>query len=222
MRKTAVILTMLLSMGAAHAFADPVVTLTFTGLQNLEAIENFYNGGTGSLGSSGTNYGIAFGSDALAIISDQDGGTGNVSSIPPPSTTTVAFFLSGPGDVMDVAAGFTTGFSFSYAAAAAPGSVDVYSGLDGTGTLLQTISLPATGDDCDGKTDFSCWANTGVSFNGTAESAIFTGTANEIAFANITLGASSVPTAVPEPGSFVLMGSGLMAAAGIIRRRLMA
>ena len=52
-------------------------------------------------------------------------------------------FNSGVGDVMDVAAGFTTGLSFFYAAAE-PGTVAVWSGLDGTGVELASISLAAT------------------------------------------------------------------------------
>jgi hypothetical protein len=221
MKRSSIVLSALLAMGAASALAAPI-TLTFTGLKDNENILNFYNGGTGSDGSSGTNYGISFGPDALAIISDQDGGTGNTSSIPPPATTTVAYFLTGAGDIMNVAAGFKTGFSFYYAAAFDPGSVEVFSGLNGTGTLLETLTLPVNGSLCDGKTDFSCWTNTGVAFSGTAESVDFTGTANQIAFADITLGASSVPTTTPEPSSILLLGSGLVGIAGLVRRKLMA
>jgi hypothetical protein len=65
--------------------------------------------------------------------------------------------------------------------------------------------------------------NTGGSFIGTAESVDFSGTANQIGFANVTIGAASVPTgATPEPGSLVLMGSGLLGLAGAVRRKLFA
>src|SRR5262245_60609999 len=90
-----------------------VVTLTFEGLQNLEPIESYYNGGLGGFGSGpGPNYGIVFTPDSLAVISAAAGGTGNISNLP--SGDTAAFFLSGSGDTMNVAAGFTTGFSFYY------------------------------------------------------------------------------------------------------------
>ena len=93
--------------------------LTFEGLQNLEFVEQFYNGGTGSLGSSGANFGVGFGPDTLAGIDAEAGGSGNFANEPSPDT--IAVFLTGPGVVMNVAAGFTTGFSFYYTSAG-PGS----------------------------------------------------------------------------------------------------
>jgi len=220
--KKSTFLLLLLALGATKAFATPV-TLTFTGLQSYEPINTFYDGGTGGDGSvfSGPNYGIVFGSDSLAIISDQEGGGGNFSNVPPPGTNTIAFFLSGPGDVMDVAAGFTTGFSFYYAAATYPGSVSVYSGLDGTGTLLDTLNLAVNGSGCDSSGyTFDCWTEAGVAFGGSAESVVFGGSANQIGFADITLGASSVPSNTPEPSSIFLLGSGALGLAGMVRRKL--
>ncbi|MFZ3364868.1 MAG: hypothetical protein WA153_15595, partial [Candidatus Acidiferrales bacterium] len=132
------IATLVFSLAAVSAKAG-TITLTFEGLQNLEPIDNYYNGGLGGFGSGpGSNYGIVFGSDSLAVISNLDGGTGNISNLP--SGDTAAFFLSGAGDVMDVSAGFSTGFSFFYSAPGFGGTVDVYSGLDGTGTLLAALT----------------------------------------------------------------------------------
>ena len=122
-----------------------------------------------------------------------------------------AFFLSGPGDLMDRAAGFTTGFSFYYSAPVYSGAVDVYSGLDGTGTLLASLTLPTTENGasvpgCYG-TAYCPWVADGITFSGTAESVNFTGTANYIGFAEITLG-SATPGGVPEPSTWAMMALG--------------
>ncbi len=210
----------LLLSASMAALATPI-TLNMTGLQNLEPIGNYFNGGTGGDGSGpGPNYGIVFGPDSLAIISRLDGGTGNFQNNP--SGGPIAFFLGGPGDVMDVAAGFDTGFSFYYSANF-PGSVDVYSGLDGTGTLLQSLSLSAQASaNCapDSTTTYCNWTEQGVSFAGTAESVVFSGSANYIGFDEITLGSATVPGAMtPEPGSFFLLGTGLLGLGLLLMRK---
>jgi len=182
-------------------------TLTFEGLQNLEPILNYYNGGLGGFGSGpGPNYGITFGSDSLALISGLNGGSGNFSN--PPSGDTVAFFLTGPGDIMDVPAGFTTGFSFYYSAPYYTGSVTVYDGLDGTGSALATLNLPNTPAGPCTYGSYCPMEPIGVTFSGTAESVNFSGTPDYITFDNITLG-NSIPTggSVPEPGAVVLFAT---------------
>jgi hypothetical protein len=123
---------------------------------------------------------------------------------------------------MDVPAGFTKGFSFYYSAIVYPGSVSVYSGLDGTGSLLATLDLPVTpfGGAPQCRYGAYCpWFPVGVSFSGTAESAIFSGSANYIGFDNITLGASTPGGATPKPATLTLFGSGLLSLVGLVRRR---
>src|SRR5690242_20191664 len=103
----AVVGSLLFLAGQARA---AVVVLDFEGLQNLEAVNNFYNGGTGGNGSGpGTNYGIEFSTNSLAIIDADAGGSGNFGHEPSPDT--ILFFLSGGAATMNVAAGFDTGFS---------------------------------------------------------------------------------------------------------------
>jgi len=91
--------------------AQTITTLDFEGLQNAELIGNYYNGGPGGLGSGpGPNYGITFsGSQSASIDSDVPGGTGDFGGEPTPST---AALITMGGVIMNVPAGFTTGFSF--------------------------------------------------------------------------------------------------------------
>jgi hypothetical protein len=201
------------------------VTLNMQGLQSGEAINNYFNGGLGGNGSGpGPSDGIVFSSNSLALISVLQGGGGNFQSNP--SGGPIAFFESGTADTMDVAAGFTTGFSFYYSSADA-GSVDVYSGLDGTGTLLASVPLVAqydVGCSAGASTPWCNWSAVGVTFSGTAESVNFGGAAGEVAFDSITLGASDPGTSgqsgvTPEPSSLVLFGSGLLGLVGAVRRK---
>ena len=194
----------LVLVGASSARAD--ITLTFEGLGNNAPIGDYYNGGAGG------SLGIHFGPDALALIDNAHGGTGNFSHAP--SCCTVMYFLSGPGDVMDVAAGFTTGFSFFYADQIGfTGAVDVWSGLDGTGSLLTSLSLPST------PTPYTVFVPIGVGFAGTAKSVVFTGSANFIAFDNVTLGSVTPGGGVPEPASIVLFGTVALGVALKLRKR---
>jgi len=216
----------LLSVLTANLEAD-TTTLTFEGLKDNESVLNYYNGGFGGSGSGpGPNYGITFTSDSLAIISNTASGTGNFDQAP--SGNTILFFVSGAGDTMNVAGGFTTGFSFYYSSPFATGSVAVYDGLNGTGTLLTKLDLPASPagqgtPPCNNTDQYCPFVPFGVAFSGTAQSVVFSGTANYIGFDNVTLG-SSVPTSgVPEPSSLFLLGSGVCAA-GLVswRKRIKA
>jgi hypothetical protein len=205
----------LLMFGAQQAQADSTpLVLTFEGAGNFVTVGNFYNGGAGG------SLGVVFGAGSLSLVSLAGGGNGNFTNAP--SGNTVLFFLAGPGDVMDVAGGFTTGFSFFYSAALEPGSVTVWSGLDGTGTLLATLSLPVNGACTTGPT-FCNWTPTGVTFSGTAESVDFSGSALTVGFDNMTLG-SATPgggtTPTPEPVTMLLLGAGSLGLLGARRKKL--
>ncbi len=174
------------------------IVLNFEGLGNLDPINNFYNGGTSGDGFSGPNYGIGFGV-ALGLIDADAGGSGNFANEPSPSTG--MFFLSNSTAFMNVAAGFNTGFSTFYSANVGAGSISIYDGLNGTGTLLATVVLPINWQDggCSGDPtgQFCNWDPVSLPFSGTAKSVIFAGVANHIIFDDVTFG-SLTPGGDPQ------------------------
>lgn len=206
---------------AAAQPAAGVVVLSFEGLQDLEPVGAFYGGAPGGHGSGpGPDLGIAFSSNALAVVDADAGGSGNFGGEPSPDT--ILFFLTGTAAVMNVPAGFANGFSFYYSAINFPGFIRVYDGVDATGTLLAELTLPLTphtgAPDPSGQ--FSPLLPLGVAFPGIARSVDFGGTINQIGFDNITLGSdvpggadpAPVPHAAPalSPLALLLAGSALV------------
>ena len=124
-------------IAGGHQSNNPssTIILNFEGLGNLDPILQFYNGGVSGDGYSGINYGVYFSTNALGIIDSDDGGTGNIANEPSPITA--MFFLEGDAAIMNVPAGFTTGFSFYYSANVSEGTVSVYDGLEGQAPCLR-------------------------------------------------------------------------------------
>lgn len=225
-----------LSVGVATAafLAGPAaatVTLNFEGIgtyPNNEGIQiqNYYNGGTSSNGSSGPNYGVSFGDNAITLCLNTPGvGCSNTSrgGVGDPATQyTALFFLSGDQAYMNVAAGFDTGFSFNYASNNTPGFVDVYDGPNGTGNILAILTLPVNAPGCGSPYNaaYCPFGPQGVTFSGTAHSVGFGGVANYIVFDDITLG-SATPGggAVPEPATWATMLLGFGVSGAALRRR---
>jgi hypothetical protein len=216
--------------GSSHA---AVVSLNFEGINatypsGYASIGEFYNGGVSSDGTTGVNYGVSFGSNALAICLNSTtvtcsntsrGGVGD-----PNSQQGGLFFLSGTQTFMNMASGFDTGFSFNYVSVSYSGSVGVYDGLNGTGNLLATLDLSPNAGSCSGYgADFCPFTAKGVSFSGVGKSISFAGVANQIVFDDITFG-SAVPGpdtggGVPEPATWAMMIAGFGMAGGALRRR---
>ncbi len=217
-----------LASGAASAQAA-VVSLNFEGVNatypsGYAQILNFYNGGTSSDATTGTNYGVSFSSNALALCLNT--ATVNCSNttrggLAPGSEFGALFFLSGNSTVLDYAAGFTTGFSFNYSQVSrSGGTVNVWDGLGGTGNLLGSISLALTPSGCPGFGGAYCpFVPIGVSFGGTAKSIEFAGVANYVVFDDVTFGSATPGPGVPEPASWALMIAGFGMVGSALRRR---
>jgi hypothetical protein len=213
------------ALGQQHTGNNPsgIIVLNFEGLGDNDSILNFYNGGTSQKGFSGVNYGVAFTSSALAIIDQDAGGSGNFANEPSPST--ILYFLTEGNAIMNVASGFTSGFSCYYTAHYDGGSVALYDGLDGTGNLLGSTSIPANFNlNCTGDPngDFCHWDVISVPFTGLAKSVVFSGTNNQIGFDDVTFGSvtpgCSIPT-LSEWGMIILALLLLAAGTVYIRRR---
>jgi hypothetical protein len=189
-------------LSAAPSFAT-TITLDFEGASGYGFIDNFYNGGTDipanntTTPTSGVNYGVSFGLDAIAYTNDD---FANFSNAPTPGTVLAAV---GPDAALNFAGGFTGPLSFYYSSNAVT-QVQVFSGLNGTGNLL----LPAfelkinAQDGCD-DTNFCHWDLISLNIDGIGQSIQFGSAIYTAGFDNITI------NSVPEPGTLPLLLSGI-------------
>ncbi len=181
---------------------------TFGGLKNLEFIGQYYNGGTGSLGSGpGKDLHLEFTSNAQAIVSASKGGSGNF--IGNPGAYPVMFFQTGKDIVVNATAGIQVGMWFTYSALQ-PGTFTVYDGPNGTGNILASIALSPNNSGCN--TYKMCvWSPVGVPLSTTAGSLRSSGAANFLAIGAIHLGVklptSTALTSSPNPS---LQGEAVM------------
>ena len=231
--KTTLFAAALASLVALPASAS-VIYLDFEGIANYPSSNNvqilsFYEGGAASNGAVGPNKGVEFTDSALVLCLNTAGVSCSNASrggqgIPTSQQAGLFFLAANP--IMNVAAGFDSGFAFTYSAASRPGGyVQVWSGLNATGTLLGQLDLAMTPiNACDNNISMGAaycpFVNAGLNFAGTAQSVIFGGTADYITFDDLTFGSATPGGVVPEPATWALLiaGFGLVGAAARRRR----
>jgi hypothetical protein len=212
------------------------VTLPLGSIHTGDDILNYFNGGTDSTGEGpGQNLGFGFSTNATAQKAGTSAATGDgrFENNPSGQTEILAFgFSNSTASYVNYDAGFTS-LSFNYAYSNNnPGGTDVtaylYSGTNGSGTLLDALTLTPAGTAVSCKTagdSYCSWsaASTGAANFGTAESVLFatsptattTGTPVNLAeFDGLAV------TPVPLPGSLGLAVAGLFGLTGFARRRM--
>ncbi len=204
-------LATLAALGLAAAPAHAQTTLTFDQLKSGEDVSTYYNGGFGSQGPGpGPSDGITFVNGAAFSLPNA------------PSQSNVLFDLSNDTITADKVSGFGTSFAFDYASnsqgfgapvtAGIPVTVSVFSGIDGTGTLL------ASGTYADTPNPFLTFVPETLTFSGTAQSVVLNSTPNHAAYDNLTFGAVPTASAAPEPSQATGLGLAVLGFGGLLLR----
>jgi hypothetical protein len=175
------------------AFSTPV-TLDFEGIPSFTSVGDHYGD-------------LTFGGGATAIANDELGTYFSNN----PSGSTVMTALDSDA-TMNAGSGFINTVSFYFAALTST-SVNIWSDLNGTGSILGTFDLAANQGSCGAADTALChWDLTSLSFSGLAHSVTFGDAAGAAMFDDVTV------NPVPLPAALWLMVSAL-GGLGIVRRK---
>ncbi len=182
-------------------YAD-TISLTFDetklATDSNDPILNFYNGGDTYLGiGPGPNLGVVFANLNARVYTAAQTGTYTA-----PGYMLLASDNGVAGEplstTMNVNGGFISSVVFDYAMIDAAGSLQIYSGLSGTGALLASADLPVTSS-----TSTGVFVADSVLFSGIAHSVVFNGGNKQLAVDDILL------NSVPEPPALYLVALGM-------------
>lgn len=225
------------SAGADAATVELPLGQTVNGIGPLHTgdfLDNYYAGGFGSTVITNTpnvgpgpNVGFAFSqnADVQAAGHNASTGAGRFENNPSGLSQTLlfAFSTATPTDYMNFASGFSAlSFNYSFASNSSAyngQTVNIWSGANGTGTLLDsfTLSAAATTVNCTSTFDSYCtWSAASAANFGTARSVTF-GSANGNSQFMEFDGVSVQP--VPLPAAAWLLASGLAGLSGAALRR---
>jgi hypothetical protein len=181
-------------LSAAPAFS---ATLDFEGASSFLSLDNFYNGGTDLGGASGTNYGVSFGLDALALSATVD--EPFYSNAPSQGTVMTIVGAESPastslnaGDGLSLASGVSFFYSLDTTT-----TISAWSGLNGTGTKLGEVVLSAnaTNGGLCSDSAYCFWSAASLSWDGFAKSIQFGDAAGKGGFDDLTVSAVPLPAA---------------------------
>ncbi len=199
---------------------------------NYAQILNFYDGGTSSQATSGTNFGISFAANAVAVCLNPVGVSCSNASRGGLSATSAHGALgidSGTSTYLDFATAYTGQVAFSYQVA--PGfaaTIQAFDGLGGTGTALEApLALFGGAAGCVAYLAPLCPLGPGgLGLVTGAKSIVFSGTPGKFVFDDLTFGAGNDPlppppfsSGTPEPTAWALMLLGFGAVGAALRRR---
>lgn len=208
--------------------------LNFEGATDGASLRDFYNGGRDSAGAlppDNIDRGVDFADPGfVARVAPGRFGPPSFFGNAPSGRTVMQFDLFEQGDsaTINLAEGLRGTFAFAYSSLQA-GRIDVYSGLNGSGTLLASIRLGVTNGGPGG--DLRCraagavfcdWEQLSLSFAGTARSIEFGNVADGTLFDDLRFSgppAGFAAATVPEPASALIVGLGLPLVAWRLRTR---
>lgn len=199
-----------LALTAGKGYADQLsVTFDQPQLVNNDPILQFYNGGTTFRGiGPGPSLGVSFTLNARVFTTT----AGLAGTFTAPGILELYSDTAREGEpisfTMDIQQGLAGSLAFDYAAIDTAGSINFYSGLDGTGALLAGAALPLTSPI----TGPGTFVEDAAAFPGIAHSVVFDGGNKQLAIDDLTF------TAAPEPSPLILLTS-LLALAGASRLR---